>query len=119
MYHTLNSNGSLTLHLDSDDQDTVETILDRTRNDHEMLTTLLDDTGYLGNAILIPIQPSNVAALTDAPMFSDDVDVEEDGTVLVKGNVWWYPQYELSSFMEVLKSTGQVTFTAASENATL
>lgn len=114
MRHTINEeSGHLTFYLDESDRYDLEALLERTKNDHVHLTEILDQAGYSGNGVLMPISPEDIAALTDAPMMTDELEIKDDGDRVVKGKVWWYPGYETKSFLEVLLSTGSVTFTSA------
>lgn len=54
--------------------------------------------------------------MTDAPIITDNLTIEDDGTPVVNGNVWWFPGYEVKSFAEELIEKGSITFTAAPEN---
>lgn len=49
-------------------------------------------------------------ALTSAPMISDDVSVEDDGTKVIYGTVWWFPRYALEDPVETLRDKGSVVF---------
>jgi hypothetical protein len=107
------SNGNVTFVLEGDDAEMVERFeAQAQRNvDHEVLASLLDYFGFLGNAVYMPIMPADVGALTDAPMFTDELNHLDDGKPDVTGQVWWYPNYQVKSFSEVLRTEGRVTFT--------
>jgi len=109
------SNGNVTFVLEGDDAEMVERFeAQAQRNlDHEVLASMLDHFGFLGNATYLPIMPVDVGALTDAPMLTDELDHLDDGTSDVKGKVWWYPNYQVKSFSEVLRTEGRVTFSLA------
>ncbi|MBU9199861.1 hypothetical protein KTD31_00410 [Burkholderia multivorans] len=106
------SNGNVTFVLEGDDAEMVERFeAQAQRNvDHEVLASLLDHFGFLGNAVYMPIMPEDVGGLTDAPMFTDELEVLDDGTKNVTGKVWWYPNYQVKLFSEVLRTDGRVTF---------
>ncbi|WP_087865546.1 hypothetical protein [Comamonas thiooxydans] len=119
MKYAVNShNGNLTFTLEgAADRDTIERLLENEHmGDEGKLADMLDSFGYSGNGVFESISASDVGALTDAPMFSDDVHRDDSGTVLHVGNVWWYEPYQVANFLEVLLSTGAVTFNAAPEN---
>lgn len=82
-------------------------------NDLIQLCEILELTGWAANGRLYQINPEDVAALTDAPMLADDVSYEDDGTVLVPGNVFWYSNYQVSNFFDVLYKEGKVIFQKA------
>lgn len=110
-------NGALTFILEEGERDDIQNMIDNARNDldHEVLYNMLDMYGYLGNAVLTPIKPEDVGALTDAPMLSDDVEHGEDGERLVRGQVWWFPNYAIESFAHTLMKAGSVTFALGSK----
>ena len=62
------------------------------------------------------VQPEDVGALTDAPIISDGVSHPDSGRVAVWGNVWWFPNYQVTDPIEVLRRDGRVVFEAAPEN---
>jgi hypothetical protein len=111
--HTVQElNGNVTFVLDADDADLVERFRghEYSNIDHGVLASLLDHFGFQGNAIYMPILPENVGALTDAPMFTNEMDVRDDGSVSVTGDIWYYPAYEMRDFSEILMTEGKVTF---------
>lgn len=85
-------------------------------NDVNFLCELLDETGWSTNGKLMPINPEDVGALTDAPILTDELKIEDNGDVTVTGNVWWFPDYMVSNFADVLIEKGVVSFAAAPEN---
>lgn len=114
MRHTISEKaGHLTFHLDESDRDDLEALRERTGNEHTQLAEILDQAGYSGNGVFMPISPEDINALTDAPMLTDELEIKDNGDRVVKGKVWWYPGYETTSFLEVLLTKGSVTFTAA------
>jgi len=108
-------NGNVTFVLEQFDAEMVECFEHQAhRNlDHEVLASLLDHFGFLGNARLMPIMPADIGALTDAPMFTNELNYTQAGKREVTGEVWWYPGYELYNFSEILRTEGKVTFTKA------
>ena len=79
-------------------------------NDITFLSELLEQTGWAPNGQLMQIWPEDVAALTDSPILTDDMSIEDDGSVSVPGRVWWYPNYALSNWADVLLEEGAVVF---------
>ena len=65
------------------------------------------------------IRPEQCGALTDAPIFSDDLTIGDDGEVEFIGNTWWFPDYQVTDPWEVLKNTGQVIFDPEENNKSL
>jgi hypothetical protein len=112
------ANGNVTFVLEPFDAEMVELFEGQARVnlDHEVLANLLDHFGFLGNARYMPIMPVDVDALTDAPMFTNELGYTENGSPDVTGEIWWYPGYELRSFSEILRTDGRVTFTKATEH---
>ncbi|MDO5947978.1 hypothetical protein [Burkholderia cepacia] len=115
MKHIIEATGNLTFLIENDrDREILEDIKDRVGgNDVRFLDDMLDQLGFLGNAKLFGIAPVDIGALTDAPMLSDAIDLQDDGSIVVLGNVWWYPNYQVEDFAERLIKRGSVTFQAA------
>lgn len=105
-----NGNLQMLVEDDSDREFVLEALERRQGDDHGFMFDLLDYTGWLGNAHLLPVKPEDVAALTDAPILTNGRDLQDDGSAKVWGDVWWYPAYEVSHFGEVLRDHGKVTF---------
>jgi len=112
MYAVQEKNGNVTFILQDDDAEMVDRFRDQAQHniDHEVLASMLDHFGFVGNAKYLPIQPVDVGALTDAPMFTDGLDVLDNGRQSVTGDVWYYPGYEMYDFGQILLSEGKVTF---------
>lgn len=112
---TPNGNGRFTLESD-DDRDMLERFMAQpVHADHGVLAMMLDFFGFSGNGELFQVSPEEVGALTDAPMFTDDVTYNEDGTRVCAGKLWWFPGYELRSFAEELLAKGSVIFTLGAD----
>jgi hypothetical protein len=120
MQYAILENGNLKLMLEDEDVEDVTDILEaRGNQDHLLLSDLFEHAGWPGNGILYAVMPEHVSgALTDSPIISDDVAYPDDGSVLVRGNVWWFPNYPIRNFCRDLLEDRQVIFTAAPENAT-
>lgn len=56
------------------------------------------------------VRPEVVAALTDAPILSEEVETDEQGEVRGVGTVYWYPQYDVRDPVEQLLHDGSVDF---------
>lgn len=113
----VNPNGSLTITRDPAEVEYLQHLLDRsTHKDRGFLAEMLEYAGWEANGRLFQVAPEDIAALTDAPILTDDLVVLDDGKKEVLGDVWWYPQYELKSFAEKLIADGEVTFAAAPGN---
>lgn len=82
-------------------------------DDNASLCEFLEKFDYSTNGHFYDILPEDVGALTDAPMLTDEIDNTENGDIVVNSNVWWYPEYEISNWLDVLISNGSVIFTKA------
>lgn len=110
-------NGNLKLIAEASDADTLADIKQRhVCNDVCALVDILEDTGWRGNGVLMDINPEDVGALTEALMLTDDRTIEGDGSVTVNGNVWWFPDYCVTNFLDELIEKGYTIFHAAPEN---
>ncbi len=69
------------------------------------------------NGELYIILPEWVGALTDAPIFSDELEYDGPETEAVShvGRVWWFPDYQILDPMQILLDTGEVIFRRAPE----
>lgn len=102
--------GALTLQIDEEGREELREIVSRARHlDHDVLAEMLDR--FQANGMLYPINPEFVfVGLTSAPVITDDIEYDEAGETNVTGNVWWYPDYQIRSFVDDLLQFGSVTF---------
>ena len=109
-------NGNLVISLGNEaDREAAQESLDRASNrDTDFLNDLLED--WTANGHLYAVRPEWIGALTEAPIITDDLTIEDDGTPVVNGDVWWFPDYQVKSFAEELLEKGSITFAAAPEN---
>lgn len=56
------------------------------------------------------VPPEEIGALTSAPIISDDFTIEDDGHGVVNGNVWWFPNYQITSEIEEIFSNEGAIF---------
>lgn len=107
--------GNLTFILEGNEAGEIAELMHDEKHhlDHGVLAAMLERFGFSTNGRYMPIMPEDVSALTDSPMFSNDVEYLEDGTRKVVGDIWWFPSYEVEYFAGVLCRQGQVTFTRA------
>jgi hypothetical protein len=63
------------------------------------------------------VPPEDVGALTSAPILSDSAQRDDDGKLTAIGNVWWFPEYAVTSELEELMEKGFVEFTLGEEEA--
>lgn len=106
--------GSLEITCEADDKPELQEMLDGSwHRDHGFLAELLEFSGWSPNGRLYQVAPEDVAALTDAPILTDDLELTDDGRRLVQGDVWWYPGYQVKSFAEELIASGRTVFVKA------
>lgn len=67
---------------------------------------------------LMWVAPEDIGALTSAPILSDG-DVNDNGSLDFGGsNIWWYPNYAVTSPMQEIAETGKVVFKNANVEGT-
>jgi hypothetical protein len=69
----------------------------------------------IGNSDIDWIQPEEIGALTEAPIFGH-IDRDDQGNVVSVGDVWWYPNYMVTDPIAELAETGTVTFEGEPNN---
>jgi hypothetical protein len=114
---TITSQGNLKLAIEPLARDELRETIDlSTHKNHGVLAELLE--AFQANGIYYPIEPGDgtpgggaFIGLTDAPCIATDVDFEDDGSTTINGDVWWYPDYMIRSFAEVLHRNLSVEFT--------
>lgn len=77
---------------------------------------VIDELGQRGWEF---VRPEWVAALTDAPIITDDIIFADNGDVEYVGDVWWFPNYMVTDPWEVLKNKGRVYFEPEENNKSL
>lgn len=116
MKFTIDAAGNLVIsRLRSEKADLQEMFEKCTHTDHGFLADLLEYTGWGPNGHLDQVAPEDIGALTNAPILTDDLEVDDQGVKTVRGRVWWFPNYQIESFAETLIKTGKVTFQLAPE----
>ena len=117
MNFEITPNGNLKLSLEDGDKDALQYAFDNHgANDDMFLAEILEHTGWQGNGRLFQLSPEDIGALTEAPILTDCKDIADDGTITKVGNVWWFPNYMITSFAQKLMESGSVVFDAAPEN---
>ena len=81
---------------------------------HDLLEDIRGNSGFSW------VDPETIGALTEAPIITDEMDYSDEtfdtyGTPVPysDANVWWYPNYMVSDFIQVLYDKGEVVFTHA------
>jgi len=63
------------------------------------------------------VPPEDIAALTSAPILSDEVTRDDHGKLLTIGAAYWSPEYQVACAIGDLLTNGSVVFTRAKEVA--
>lgn len=117
MKFDIQPNGNLLISSDPQDAEMLADMKQRNgANDLTFLADLLEETGWSPNGQLMALNPEDIAALTDAPILTDEYTIEDDGSVTVPGKVWWFPNYMVTNFADVLIEKGSVEFTKGGED---
>lgn len=116
MRFAMTEHGHLEIVIETDDDREMikESMEKASHADHSVIADLMETYGWTGNGQLYQVRPECIGALTDAPILSDEVEFD-DGAQKVTGNVWWFPNYQVESFVETLLTDGRVVFTKAPE----
>jgi len=72
-----------------------------------ILFDLLED--WLGNGWEF-VNPEEIAALTCAPILSNEVDRNNKGEIIKLGRIWWFPNYQVTDPINELWTEGCVLF---------
>ena len=72
------------------------------------IVELLED--FRINGFISEVMPFEVGAMTDSPIFTHRLVRGEEGEILVPGDVFWYPHYQVSDPAMRLLSNGEVFF---------
>lgn len=118
MKHVIEQSGNVTFIAEAGDVETLQDIKDRTyvgSDDNRFLGEMLEEFGYSTNGGFQQIYPEDVGALTDAPMFADEVIYSDSANQprIAEGNVYWFPNYQVENFADTLIRDGKVTFRKA------
>jgi hypothetical protein len=102
--------GDLRLHLSSDGREELKEFMARAHNlDHDVLADMLER--HAANGLYYPINSEfTFVGLTSAPVITDDLHHDDDGTEHVRGNLWWFERYQIESFAQTLLANGEVVF---------
>lgn len=116
MKYTILPNGNLRIQLSSNaDREWVKEAVEAHPNDTSFLGELLEHTGWQANGIFTQIQPIDIGALTDSPLLASDASPDDAGGMNVpdSSKVWYYNDYALRHFGEVMLDRGGVVFHCA------
>lgn len=76
--------------------------------DIEILTCLLEPCWTNGEYYVFTAD--QFGHLTEAPMISKEADCPDDGLWIMRGDVWWFPNYQVENCMDTLRDCGEVVF---------
>lgn len=114
MKFQITPNGNLEIIMEEENREDIQDLVAKYPHDGMFLRELLVEyTNWTGNGQLYQVNPEDVAALTDAPIVTDELEILDNGDRIVHGNVWWFPAYERYHFGEELLKHGHVLFTFA------
>lgn len=100
--------GNLLISLDKGKsaKEDLKEIIDRAENTDDILTDLLDASGYLGNGY-----EEATGCLTEAPIIAYGAIYDEEIDIPIDyEKIWVYSDYMITSFAEKLLTEGQVIF---------
>jgi hypothetical protein len=106
------ANGDLRIILQPETREDVEDIAVQEWTADQKLSEVIEY--QLGNGWSW-VNPEAIASLTDAPILSEQVETDDDGTVTHVGEVYWYPQYEVTDPVQQLLRDGFVVFERGSD----
>jgi hypothetical protein len=113
MNYKILANGNLEISLNRGDKRDIRELVESNPHDGIFMAELLEHTGWSPNGQLYQVNANDVGGLTDAPILTDERDFADDGTVTVRGRVWWYPNYAVKHFGKELLETGRTVFQVA------
>jgi len=100
-------NGNLRITLLEDERESVEEIAAQEITADNKLAQVIE--WQLGDGWSF-VRPEDIAALTEAPILTEEIETNDQGTVLRVGTVYWYPQYDVSDPVAKLLENGYVDF---------
>lgn len=110
-----NAEGDLIFSADEESKsDLLEMLDDKDRGYPAALMYLQEEV--CGNG-LEALASEEIDALTDAPIFGEDVSRDEDGAVTEIGAIWWFPNYQVTDELRELAENGLLLFSRAPELA--
>ena len=99
--------GTLRITLLADQRESVEDIAAQEITADNKLAQVIE--WQLGNGWSF-VRPEDIGALTEAPILTEEIDTDDQGTVLKVGTVYWYPQYDVSDPVAKLLENGSIDF---------
>lgn len=111
---TENGDLEIVLHADYQNDESYAELqeLSETKTDMDILYVMTEC--YWTNGSYQPFdagQGNPFVGLTDAPCIAESMDYADDGQATIQGNFWYYGDYMITSFIEVLIRDKRVVFT--------
>lgn len=92
----------------------IKTAIARGRDEISILRELTEC--YWTNGSYAPFDAGDArpfVGLTSAPCIAEDLDYPDEGDPVIRGRLWWFPNYMVRSCVEELMTRGRTTFTFA------
>lgn len=105
-------NGDLRITADAEAREWIKQERERGQSDEGILWDGFE--GYWNNGSYTPFDAgagNPFVGLTSAPCIAESMNVEDDGTKVIYGKLWWHPNYAVKSFVDELLEHGFVDFT--------
>jgi hypothetical protein len=104
----IDPHGRLHIKLNPDARAEVEWIAESANTDQEALLEIIDE--HLGES-LWSIEPWHIGAMTDSIVLADGyLDIWSEARDYLITNIWWYPNYAVESYTDVLLEQGEIVF---------
>jgi hypothetical protein len=113
---TIQENGHLVITITGKDE--FDAIVEREfQDERDYLCELMEAARYIGNDwhCLYDIGFTEVPAIGQGAIYSEDEE-ENDGFPVDYENLWYFGEYMLKSYIEILQKEGKVIFTGHREN---
>ena len=79
-------------------------------NEHGEIDTMMEETeSYWTNGWGV-FTGDQLGQLTEAPIIAKESYFEEDSSHTLNGPAWWYPDYQVTDFIEVILDKGFIDF---------
>ena len=108
-------NGDLTLLANQATRDHLTELEDDTDFSNAMFD-LFERWSSNGSYTLFDAAQGNpFVGLTSAPCIAECIDHDDNGEAEIVGRCWWFPNYQVTSYAEELRTKGQTTFALAED----
>jgi len=99
---------------DENERDVLVSDILEMQSEKDDLTILIEGTeSYWANGSFQPFdadQGNPFVGLTSAPCVAESMEYHDDGACEIYGRFWYFGNYQIVSFLDVLIETGQVVF---------